>query len=74
PLNLFGQHANGVLHHLQKATFDVETSSRPTRTDHQRAIAKHGHQRGVIGKDTDLPVERRRRNRIGFTVEYGGFR
>src|SRR5205814_635223 len=73
-LNVFGDHAYLVFHHLQKpATYGEATDG--SRTAHrQSTLAQQRHERRVVRQNADLTVEGRRHHRVRLPVEHRGLR
>jgi hypothetical protein len=68
--DVFGDDPDPVVHDLEKATFDGESTHLTTPTDAQRTCTEERHERRVIRQDADLPIEGGRDYRVRFTVEH----
>src|SRR5260221_11844234 len=73
-LNVFGHHADAIVHHLEKSATNSKTADGLTATHRQPAMPKQGHEWRMIRQDTDVAIERGRRDRIGVPLEHRGFR
>jgi hypothetical protein len=68
--DVFGDDPDPVVHDLEKATFDGESTHLTTSTDAQRTCTEERHERRVIRQDADLSIEGGRDHRVRFTVEH----
>jgi hypothetical protein len=68
--DVFGHDPDSVVHDLEKATFDGESTHLTSSTDAQRTCAEKRHERRVIRQDADLSIEGGRDHSVRFTVEH----
>jgi hypothetical protein len=68
--DVFGDDPDPVVHDLEKAPFDGESTHLTSATDAQRTRTQERHERRVIRQDADLTIEGGRDHRVGLTVEH----
>jgi hypothetical protein len=68
--DVFSDDPDPVVHDLEKATLDGESTHLATSTDTQRACTEERHERRVIRQDADFAIEGWRDHRVGLTLEH----
>ena len=69
-LNVFGHHADPVVHHLEKAASNNKTTDGVAMAHRQSTVTQECHERGVVRQDTNLAIERGCSDGVRAPVEH----
>jgi hypothetical protein len=68
--DVFGHDPDPVVHDLEKAALDGESTHLTSPTNAQRTGTEERHERCVVRQNADLAIEGWRDHRVSLTVEH----